>query len=95
MEKFEKFIFQDTNGGDGGDGGDDSRRVKRHAISLSASVISREDLNELSYRVLRSIEAAMVAEADSGNCLRRILCEDNQYSKETKDDRRIWIPVWR
>ncbi|XP_011698982.1 PREDICTED: uncharacterized protein LOC105456550 isoform X2 [Wasmannia auropunctata] len=71
-----------------------SRRIRRHAISLSSSIISKEDLNELSYRVLRSIEAAMVAEADSGNCLRRTLCEDNQYSKETKDDRRIWIPVW-
>ncbi|XP_077271084.1 uncharacterized protein LOC143902229 [Temnothorax americanus] len=71
-----------------------SRRMKRHTISLSSSVISNKDLNELSYRVLRSIEAAMVAEADSGDCLRRILCEDNQYSKETKDDRRILIPVW-
>ncbi|XP_011873708.1 PREDICTED: uncharacterized protein LOC105565271 [Vollenhovia emeryi] len=71
-----------------------SRRIRRHVISLSSSVISKEDLNELSYRVLRSVEAAMVAEADSGNCLRRILCEDNQYSKGTKDDRRIWIPVW-
>ncbi|XP_018402712.1 PREDICTED: uncharacterized protein LOC108779735 [Cyphomyrmex costatus] len=71
-----------------------SRRRKRDAIYLSSSTISNEDLNELAHRVLRSIEAAMVAEADSGNCLRRILCEDNQYSKETKDDRRIWIPVW-
>ncbi|KYN42387.1 hypothetical protein ALC56_03147 [Trachymyrmex septentrionalis] len=76
------------------DNNNGSRRKKRATISLSSSTINNEDLNELSYRVLRSIEAAMVAEADSGNCLRRILCEDNQYSKETKDDRRIWIPVW-
>ncbi|KAL0104582.1 hypothetical protein PUN28_017376 [Cardiocondyla obscurior] len=71
-----------------------SRRIRRHTISLFPSIISKKDLNELSYRVLRSIEAAMIAETDSGNCLRRVLCEDNQYSRETKDDRRIWIPVW-
>lgn len=59
------------------------------------SSINNEDLNELSYRVLRSIEAAMIAEMDSGNCLRRILCEDNRYSKQTNDSRKIWIPVWR
>lgn len=72
-----------------------TRRSKRHAIPLSLSSASNEDLNDLSYRVLRSIEAAMIAEEDSGNCLRRVLCENNRYSKETKDGRRIWVPVWR
>ncbi|XP_028050783.1 uncharacterized protein LOC105830334 [Monomorium pharaonis] len=92
---FGLFIIQlimnctDSNGNNNG-----NRRIKRNPIFLSSSTISNEDLNELSYRVLRSIEAALVAETDSGNCLRRILCEDNQYSKQTKDDRRIWIPVW-
>lgn len=71
------------------------QRSKRNAIPTFLSSTSNEDLNELSYRVLRSIEAAMIAEADSGSCLRRILCEDNRYSKGTNDSRRIWIPVWR
>nr|XP_012228917.1 PREDICTED: uncharacterized protein LOC105675976 [Linepithema humile] len=71
-----------------------TRRSKRHAIPLSLSSASNEDLNDLSYRVLRSIEAAMVAKEDSGNCLRLVLCENNRYSKETKDGRRIWVPVW-
>lgn len=71
------------------------QRVKRHAIPISLSSASNEDLNDLSYRVLRSIEAAMIADTDSGNCLRRILCENNRYSKETNDGRRIWVPVWR
>jgi hypothetical protein len=71
------------------------QRSKRHAIPPSLSTPSNEDLNDLSYRVLRSIEAAMVAEADSGNCLRRMLCEDNRYSKQANDGRRIWVPVWR
>lgn len=56
---------------------------------------SNQELNELSYRVLRSVEAAMVADMDSANCLRRILCEDNQYSTSTNDGRKIWVPVWR
>lgn len=72
-----------------------SGRVKRNALPLFLSSANNEDLNDLSYRVLRSIEAIMIAEEDSGNCLRRILCEENQYSKETNDGRRIWVPVWR
>lgn len=71
------------------------QRIKRHIFDLPLSSGSNEDLNDLSYRVLRSIEAAMIAEADSGNCLRKTLCENNRYSKQTNDDRRIWIPVWR
>lgn len=71
------------------------QRSKRNALPLSLSSVSNEDLNDLSYRILRSIEAVMIAEEDSGNCLRRILCEENQYSKETNDGRRIWVPVWR
>lgn len=71
------------------------QRVKRSALPLSLSTASNEDLNDLSYRILRSIEAVMIAEEDSGNCLRRILCEENQYSKQTNDGRRIWVPVWR
>ncbi|KAL6434091.1 hypothetical protein ACFW04_005914 [Cataglyphis niger] len=70
------------------------QRSKRNALPLSLSSVSNEDLNDLSYRILRSIEAVMIAEEDSGNCLRRILCEENQYSKETNDGRRIWVPVW-
>lgn len=72
-----------------------TRRSKRSALPLSLSSANNENLNDLSYRVLRSIEAVMVAQEDSGNCLRRILCEENQYSKETNDGRRIWVPVWR
>lgn len=71
------------------------QRAKRHAIPIPLSSVNNEDLNDLSYRVLRTIEAAIIAETDSGNCLRRILCEDNRYSKGTNDGRRIWIPVWR
>lgn len=71
------------------------RRVKRNIDGLPLSYDSHEELNELSYSVLRSIEAALVADVDSGNCIRRVLCEDNQRSTQIKDARKIWIPVWR
>ncbi|KAG7190974.1 hypothetical protein KM043_007023 [Ampulex compressa] len=72
----------------------DGQRFKRNVGGLPLDYTSNEELNELSYRVLRSIEAALIAETDSGNCLRRILCEDNQHSKQTRDARKIWVPVW-
>ncbi|XP_076629944.1 uncharacterized protein LOC143346078 [Colletes latitarsis] len=71
-----------------------SRRFKRNIGGLPFSYDSNEELNELSYSVLRSIEAALVADMDSGNCLRRILCENNRQSTENKDARKIWVPVW-
>ncbi|XP_029056440.1 uncharacterized protein LOC114883133 [Osmia bicornis bicornis] len=71
-----------------------AKRLKRDAGSLPFSYASNEELNELSYNVLRSIEAALVADLDSGNCIRRILCEDNRHSTQTRDARKIWMPVW-
>ncbi|XP_051156374.1 uncharacterized protein LOC127278614 [Leptopilina boulardi] len=70
-------------------------RAKRSAFnSLPLSYSGNSELNELSHRVLRSIEAAMIAQNDFGNCLRRVLCEDNSYAKHTEGGQRIWIPVW-
>ena len=54
-----------------------------------------EELNELSHRVLRSIEAALVAEQDAGRCLRWSLCTDNRHSRTTSGPRKIWLPMWR
>lgn len=71
------------------------KRFKRNADGLPFSYGSNEALNELSYHVLRSIEAALVADIDRGNCLRRTLCENNRQSTESKDGRKIWVPVWR
>ncbi|XP_023288111.1 uncharacterized protein LOC105701640 [Orussus abietinus] len=72
----------------------DGTRFKRHVSSPPLFYSGNEELNELSHRVLRSIEAAMVAEHDNGNCLRRILCEDNRHSREIGGGRKIWVPVW-
>ncbi|XP_076650658.1 uncharacterized protein LOC143357885 [Halictus rubicundus] len=71
-----------------------NRRSKRNIAGLPFFYNSNEDLNELSYNVLRSIEGALVADLDSGNCLRRILCEGNRRSTQMDDARKIWVPVW-
>ena len=72
-----------------------AKRRKRNVGGLPLSYDSYEELNEVSHNVLRSIEAALVADMDFGNCIRRILCENNRHSTQTRDARKIWIPVWR
>ncbi|XP_043507926.1 uncharacterized protein LOC122527636 [Frieseomelitta varia] len=71
-----------------------AKRRKRNVGGLPLSYDSYEELNEVSHNVLRSIEAALVADMDFGNCIHRILCENNRHSTQTKDARKIWIPVW-
>ncbi|KAK5649377.1 hypothetical protein RI129_000406 [Pyrocoelia pectoralis] len=51
-------------------------------------------LNDLSRRVLMSIEAALIANQDDGNCLRRTLCENNLYSRNLENNQKYWMPVW-
>ncbi|XP_048505065.1 uncharacterized protein LOC105691985 [Athalia rosae] len=74
----------------------DGMRFKRDTGDTSSPLgySGNQELNELSHRVLRSIEAVLVAHQDGGNCLRRTLCEDNKHSKEYEGGRRIWVPVW-
>lgn len=40
-----------------------------------------------------SIDAAMIAAQDNGNCLKKILCENSKFDKTTQN--KIWLPVWR
>ncbi|XP_011501620.1 PREDICTED: uncharacterized protein LOC105365210 [Ceratosolen solmsi marchali] len=72
------------------------QRFRRHVLDAPSLAYAEgnAEIDELAHRVLRSIEAALVAPADSGNCLRRILCEDNRYSRNTQGGQRIWIPAW-
>ncbi|XP_044005096.1 uncharacterized protein LOC122850132 [Aphidius gifuensis] len=71
---------------------DEGVRFKRDTSKFSYK--DNNELNELSHRVLQSIEAVMVADIDSGKCLRWTLCRDNQHSKNTDTAQRIWMPVW-
>lgn len=70
----------------------DTEEVKRFKRSLDPSEITQ--INEISRRVLRSIEAVLIAEKDHGKCLHQVLCENNKYSKERNDGQKIWIPIW-
>lgn len=51
-------------------------------------------INELSRRVLRSIDAVIVAEIDDGKCLQKVLCENNKYARSREDNQKIWMPIW-
>lgn len=46
----------------------------------------------MSRKVLQSIEAAIVAPEDSGNCLKHILCQNNKV--KTASNAKMWLPVW-
>ncbi|KAJ8969321.1 hypothetical protein NQ314_001811 [Rhamnusium bicolor] len=55
---------------------------------------NNQALNELARRVLISIEAALVANNDDGVCLRKILCENNKFSRNLDGKDKIIIPMW-
>jgi hypothetical protein len=79
----------DTVTVDGG-GGEMEVRQKRE-IGLNQNVAT---INELSKRVLKSIDAVMVANKDQAKCLQRIVCDNNGFSRSQKDGQKYWIPVW-
>lgn len=51
-------------------------------------------MNEISQRVLLSIDAVLIAEQDNGKCLRNVICENNKYSRNLNNNQKLWIPVW-
>lgn len=51
-------------------------------------------MNELSRRVLKSIESAFVVEDDNGACLHQVLCENNKATRHRTDNQKIWVPFW-
>lgn len=52
-------------------------------------------MNEVSRRVLQSIDGVMAAKKDDGKCLQQILCENNKFSRDREDNQKLWMPVWR
>lgn len=71
------------------------RRAAPRTLEPLAFGASTEELEELARRVLGSIDAALVAPDDGGNCLRYVVCENNRLAASAQDGRRIWMPVWR
>jgi hypothetical protein len=51
-------------------------------------------INDISRRVLKSIDAVVLANEDRAKCLRHTLCELNKFSRSRKDSQKYWIPVW-
>lgn len=51
-------------------------------------------MNELSRRVLNSIESAFFVDKDNGKCLHQTLCANNKSSRLKKDNQKIWLPFW-
>lgn len=52
-------------------------------------------MNDLTKRVLISIEAAQMAGEDDGKCLRYSLCMTSKYSRTLDNNQKMWLPVWK
>lgn len=51
-------------------------------------------MNELSRKILISIDAVQIADKDNGKCLLNSICENNKYSRDMNNNQKLWIPVW-
>ncbi|KAG5684942.1 hypothetical protein PVAND_014150 [Polypedilum vanderplanki] len=49
-------------------------------------------INEIARRALRSFEAFVISKHDNGQCLKRFICENNKFSRRTKDLQKFLIP---
>lgn len=68
-------------------------RVKR-AIEEHSSNNDIKDINEISKRTLRSIEAFISAKHDRGQCLKKFICENNKLSRSAPDIQKYTIPIF-
>lgn len=49
----------------------------------------------MSRKVLKSIEAAIFASKDNGECLREVLCQNSIFHTNNDENEKIWLPIWR
>lgn len=64
---------------------------KKCLFEINARVLQ---MNELSRKILLSIDAVQIAEKDNGKCMRNAICENNKYSRDLNNNQKLWIPVW-
>nr|XP_029728574.1 uncharacterized protein LOC109429721 [Aedes albopictus] len=76
-----------------GDGSVEVRRRTARALLDMESARLRE-INEIARKVLDSMDAAVFARRDEGQCVQRVICESQQLSKELKYARGYWMSVW-
>lgn len=65
-------------------------RVKRAINNFDPSV---RQANEIARRALRSFEGFVIAKDDEGRCLKKFICENNRFSRRTRDIQRYLIPL--
>ncbi|XP_066994869.2 uncharacterized protein [Anabrus simplex] len=70
----------------------DGRRARRATPHVPEA--SHEVLNHMAQRVLLSIETLLALQEDDGECLKRVLCENNRYARSLQGNSRVWLPVW-
>lgn len=68
-------------------------RLKRDIPTITNP--NNQVLNELAKRVLVAMDSAFIANEDSGECLRRTLCQTNKWSRLQEGKHKIMIPVFR
>lgn len=66
-------------------------RIKRAIEDFDPNV---RQINEISKRALRSFEGFVVARDDQGQCLKRFICENNKFSRRTRDLHKYLIPIF-
>ncbi|XP_029720513.2 uncharacterized protein LOC115262247 [Aedes albopictus] len=76
-----------------GDGSVEVRRRTARALLDMESARLRE-INEIARKLLDSMDAAVFARRDEGQCVQRVICESQQLSKELKYARGYWMSVW-
>ncbi|XP_060520319.1 uncharacterized protein LOC132698335 [Cylas formicarius] len=68
-----------------------------HRLRRDAPTIANPNdmlLNDMARKILTSIESALVANADNGDCLKKSLCVNNKYSRELDGFAKYAIPGW-
>ncbi|XP_058816082.1 uncharacterized protein LOC131679387 [Topomyia yanbarensis] len=83
--------------GGGGEleGGTEEEVRRRTARSLPMSDGARlGEINAIARKVLDSMDAAVFAMQDEGQCAQKTICEGNRFSRELKFTRRYWMAVW-
>ncbi|CAD7077932.1 unnamed protein product [Hermetia illucens] len=89
MDKSNNMMMMPMEAPDGGSEVEEIRRKKR---SIMNERLLR--INEITRRVLLSMDAVTYVEEDGGHCLFRVLCENNNFARNQQDRQKYWIPVW-
>jgi hypothetical protein len=69
-------------------------RVKRAIEEFPRDNKVIKQINEISKRTLRSIEAFVIAKDDQGQCLKKYICENNKFSRNAFDIQKYTIPIF-